>query len=145
MVVLSGKLYAIGGYGEAEPMATVERFDPKNDKWTVLKPLNMPRFQHGVVVSDGRVFVVGGRDNEGSCNTVEVYDPKAKTWSLLDEKMKEARNDFGIVAQENVIYCVGGRGVSSVECYNIEKKEWKVVGKTGQNNFCISCVSFPPL
>lgn len=123
----------------------MERFDSKNEKWTVLKPLNGPRFQHGVVSLGGKIFVVGGRDNESGIDTVEVYDPKEKTWKLMDEKMNEARNDFGIVSQGNSIYCVGGRGVRSVECYSLAEKEWKVTGRAGQNNFCISCVSFPPV
>ena len=142
--VLSGKLYAIGGYGETGPMTSTERFDFKSEKWSILKSLVGPRFHHGVVSLGGKIFVVGGRDNDYSKDTVEVYDPKEKGWKLLDEKMNEARNDFGIVCQGKSIYCVGGRGVSSVEFYSLAKKEWRVAGRVGQNNFCISCVSFPP-
>lgn len=142
---MSGKLYVIGGHSPEGPLASAERFDTKHEKWAALKPLNSPRFLLGACALDGLVYVVGGRNNEHSLDSVEVYDPKTKVWSLLEANMQEARNDFGLAAKGSEIFCVGGRGVHSVECLNVEKKEWRTVGSTGQNNFSISCVFYPPL
>ncbi|KAL9975371.1 hypothetical protein ACROYT_G012526 [Oculina patagonica] len=142
---LSGKLYVIGGHSPEGALASTERFDTKQEKWVTLKPMNMPRFLLGACAVDGLVYVVGGRNNERSLDTVEVYDPKAKVWTLINENMRESRNDFGLVSQSNEIYCIGGRSVSSIECFDLEMKEWKTVGSTGENNFSISCVFYPPL
>ena len=142
---LSGKLYVIGGHSSEGPLATTERFDTKQEKWTTLKPMNFPRFLLGACALDGLVYAVGGRNNERSLDTVEVYDPKAKRWIVMDEKMQESRNDFGLVSQSNEIYCIGGRGVNSIECLDVGMKEWKSVGSTGENNFSISCAFYPPL
>ena len=145
MAFLSGKLYVIGGHSPDGALASTERFDTKQEKWVTLKPMNLPRFLLGACAVDGLVYALGGRNNERSLETVEVYDPKAKVWSIMDENMRESRNDFGLVSQRNEIYCIGGRGVNSIECFDLETKEWKTVGSTGENNFSINCVFYPPL
>ena len=107
--------------------------------------MNLPRFLLGACAVDGLVYAVGGRNNERSLVTVEVYDPKAKVWTVMEESMRECRNDFGLVSQSNQIYCIGGRGANSIECLDVGSKEWRTVGSTGENNFSISCVFYPPL
>lgn len=144
MAFLSGKLYVIGGHSPEGALASSERFDTKQEKWTTLKPMNLPRFLLGACAIDGLVYAVGGRNNERSLDTIEVFDPKAKSWTLLDEKMQESRNDFGLVSRNTEIYCIGGRGVKSIECFDALTKEWKTVGSTGENNFSISCVFYLP-
>jgi len=142
---MSGKLYVIGGHSPEGPLASTERFDTKQEKWVTLKPMNSPRFLLSACALDGLVYAVGGRNNERSLDTVEVYDPKAKTWSLIEAKMLESRNDFGLAVRSNEIFCVGGRGVHSIECFDVGSKKWRTIGSTGQNNFSISCVFYPPL
>ena len=145
MAFLSGKLYVIGGHSPEGALASTERFDTKQEKWTTLRPMNSPRFLLGACAVDGLVYAVGGRNNERSLDTVEVYDPKGKLWTVMDESTRESRNDFGIVSQNNQIYCIGGRGTNSIECLDVELKKWRTVGSTGENNFSISCVFYPPL
>lgn len=142
---LSGKLYVIGGHSPDGPLASVERLDAKQEKWFTLKPLNSPRFLLGACAVEGIVYALGGRNNEQSLDTVEIYDPKTKTWTLQESKMAEPRNDFGLAVKGSEIYCVGGRGVRTIECVNVQTKEWKTVGSTGENNFSISCVFYLPL
>lgn len=142
---MSGKLYVIGGHSPEGPLASTERFDTKQEKWVTLKPMKSPRFLLSACALDGLVYAVGGRNNERSLDTVEVYDPKAKTWSLIEAKMLESRNDFGLAVRSNEIFCVGGRGVHSIECFDVGSNKWRTIGSTGQNNFSISCVFYPPL
>lgn len=142
---LSGKLYVIGGHSPEGPLASVERLDAKQEKWFTLKPMNSPRFLLGACAVEGIVYAIGGRNNEQSLDTVEVYNPKTKTWTLQESKMAEPRNDFGLAVKGSEIYCVGGRGVRTIECVNVQTKEWKTVGSTGENNFSISCVFYSPL
>lgn len=41
--VLSGKMYAIGGYNGVERLDTVEVFDPEKECWKLVAPLTCPR------------------------------------------------------------------------------------------------------
>ena len=142
---LTGKLYVIGGHSPDGPLVSTERFDTKQQKWVTLNSLSMARFQLGACAVDGLVYAIGGRNNERSLDTVEVYDPKAKSWTLLIEKMAESRNDFGLAVRNHEIYCVGGRGVSSIESFDVVAKEWRSAGSTGENNFSVSCMFYPPM
>ncbi|KAL8198199.1 UNVERIFIED_CONTAM: hypothetical protein K2H54_000747 [Gekko kuhli] len=58
LVALDGCLYAIGG----ECLYTVERYDPRMDRWTFAAPLPNDTFAvaHTATVCDGEIYVTGG-------------------------------------------------------------------------------------
>ncbi|NXT01882.1 KLD7A protein, partial [Jacana jacana] len=58
LVALDGHLYAIGG----ECLYTVERYDPRQDRWTFTAPLPHDTFAvaHTATVCDGKIYVTGG-------------------------------------------------------------------------------------
>ncbi|XP_061457928.1 kelch domain-containing protein 7A [Rhineura floridana] len=58
LVALDGCLYAIGG----ECLYTVERYDPRLDRWTFIAPLPNDTFAvaHTATVCDGEIYVTGG-------------------------------------------------------------------------------------
>ncbi|XP_061869245.1 kelch domain-containing protein 7A [Colius striatus] len=58
LVALDGHLYAIGG----ECLYTVERYDPRQDRWTFTSPLPHNTFAvaHTATVCDGEIYVTGG-------------------------------------------------------------------------------------
>ncbi|XP_042361566.1 kelch domain-containing protein 7A [Plectropomus leopardus] len=79
LAALEGYIYAIGG----ECLSSVERYDPRLDRWTFVAPLPNDTFAvaHHVTVCSGELFVSGG--------TLKYmllrYSPKTNTWrpSLL--------------------------------------------------------------
>ncbi|XP_074831934.1 kelch domain-containing protein 7A [Carettochelys insculpta] len=58
LVALDGYLYAIGG----ECLYTVERYDPRQDRWTFTAPLPNDTFAvaHTATACDGEIYVTGG-------------------------------------------------------------------------------------
>ncbi|XP_072740398.1 kelch domain-containing protein 7A [Ciconia boyciana] len=58
LVALDGHLYAIGG----ECLYTVERYDPRQDRWTFTAPLPHDTFAvaHTATVCNGEIYVTGG-------------------------------------------------------------------------------------
>lgn len=58
LVALDGYLYAIGG----ECLYTVERYDPRLDRWTFAAPLPNDTFAvaHTATACDGEIYVTGG-------------------------------------------------------------------------------------
>ncbi|KAJ6656738.1 hypothetical protein lerEdw1_003069 [Lerista edwardsae] len=58
LVALDGHLYAIGG----ECLYTVERYDPRLDRWTFTAPLPNDTFAvaHTATACDGEIYVTGG-------------------------------------------------------------------------------------
>lgn len=62
-------------------LKTVERYDPRQDKWNNVTSLNTPRSGACAVVLMGQIFVMGGgsefRKILSSC---EIYDPGQDKW-----------------------------------------------------------------
>ncbi|XP_020637776.3 kelch domain-containing protein 7A [Pogona vitticeps] len=58
LVALDGCLYAIGG----ECLSTVERYDPRTDRWSFTAPLPNDTFAvaHTAAACDGEIYVTGG-------------------------------------------------------------------------------------
>ncbi|XP_076003188.1 kelch domain-containing protein 7A [Genypterus blacodes] len=79
LAALDGYVYAIGG----ECLSSVERYDPRADRWTFVAPLPNDTFAvaHRVTVCNGELFVSGGTLRY----TLLRYNPKTNTWkpSLL--------------------------------------------------------------
>ncbi|XP_074495389.1 kelch domain-containing protein 7A [Sebastes fasciatus] len=79
LAALEGYIYAIGG----ECLSSVERYDPRSDRWTFVAPLPNDTFAvaHHVTVCSGELFVSGGTLR---CILLR-YSPKTNSWrpSLL--------------------------------------------------------------
>ncbi|XP_034389475.1 kelch domain-containing protein 7A [Cyclopterus lumpus] len=79
LAALQGYIYAIGG----ECLSSVERYDPRLDRWTFVAPLPNDTFAvaHHVTVSSGELFVSGGTLRY----MLLRYSPKTNSWrqSLL--------------------------------------------------------------
>lgn len=79
LAALEGFVYAIGG----ECLSSVERYDPREDKWTFVAPLPNNTFAvaHQVTVSKGEIYVSGGTFKY----MLLCYSPKTNSWrsSLL--------------------------------------------------------------
>lgn len=79
LAALEGYIYAIGG----ECLSSVERYDPRLDRWTFVAPLPNDTFAvaHHVTVCNGEIFVSGGTLRY----ILLRYSPQTNTWrpSLL--------------------------------------------------------------
>lgn len=74
LVALEGHIYAIGG----ECLSTVERYDPRTNRWTFVAPLPNDTFAvaHRATACNGELFVLGGTLRY----TLLRYSPKTNAW-----------------------------------------------------------------
>ncbi|XP_006642077.2 kelch domain-containing protein 7A [Lepisosteus oculatus] len=97
LVALQGYLYAIGG----ECLYTVERYDPRMDRWTFVAPLPNDTFAvaHKATACNGQLFVSGGTLRYSLLR----YNPKTNSWkeSLIVGTKERATE---MVAIRNFIY-----------------------------------------
>ena len=54
--------YVVGGSKEWKRMNTCERYDPDYNQWNIMKQMNVPRSNIGLVALDGLLYAVGGYD-----------------------------------------------------------------------------------
>ncbi|KAA0707634.1 Kelch domain-containing protein 7A [Triplophysa tibetana] len=97
LVALQGHLYAIGG----ECLASVERYDPRTNRWTFVAPLPNETFAvaHRATACNGELFVAGGTLRY----TLLRYNPKTNTWResmIVGSKDRTAE----MVALRNFLY-----------------------------------------
>ena len=130
VAVVRGKVYAVGGLDHLwAPLNTAERYDPQTNQWEAIPSTSTARWSLGVAVVDEMLYAIGGSDNRESCSTsVEVYDPIKNEWNQSVADMNAGRRCLGVAVINDVIYVVGGRVANSIEYYDKESNQWKVVG-----------------
>ena len=85
---------------------SVHCYDPINDRWNTIAPLNERRAYVGAAVVDGCIFVIGGFNGKW-LKTVEKYDPRENRWIQV-APMKHERSSFGVCVLDGCIYVAGG-------------------------------------
>jgi N-acetylneuraminic acid mutarotase len=145
--VLGDTLIAVGGHSEGffqrpddgnnevnSNVATVERYDPIKDNWTVLKSMSEYRCQHAATTYKHLLFVSGGIDQYGGVlDTFYKYDSITDDWTKICHLT--ARADHILLRVDKKIYIAGGwqeedgqrRLVAAIECYDIESSSTSVV------------------
>ncbi len=84
-LLTDGRVVVVGGEtSSAEPIASIEAFDPSTESWTTWPSLPEPRSNHTTtLLDDGRLLIVGGgRSNQngspspnGVLSTAVLYNP----------------------------------------------------------------------
>ncbi|NXG42631.1 KLD7A protein, partial [Psilopogon haemacephalus] len=119
LVALDGHLYAIGG----ECLYTVERYDPRQDRWTFAAPLPHDTFAvaHTATVCDGEIYVTGGTLRY----VLLRYAARSDTWSVSPASGAKERT-VEMVSANGFIYRFDlqrGTGVAVSRC-SAKAKLW---------------------
>ncbi|XP_050420993.1 kelch-like protein 28 [Adelges cooleyi] len=130
----NGIILAIGGKKESGHWVNlIDELDLKSTskkQWVPTKPLNRPQFDFAVCTRKQYIYVVGGCDfSYGNCfNSVEYYDTNSKVWTEIIKTMPTARRWCSAITNNDDLYVFGGKNgadLSTVECYDFAKKNWK--------------------
>uniref|UniRef100_A0A665VI21 Kelch-like family member 33 n=1 Tax=Echeneis naucrates TaxID=173247 RepID=A0A665VI21_ECHNA len=107
VVVLDGKIYAIGGLCDPEYTDSVERYCPAANSWSFTCPLDLPLSGHVAKVLQGQIFVSGGLNSDYSClPSMFLYHPE--TGSTYLENMSQPRAHHCMEALGDCLYAAGG-------------------------------------
>ena len=126
----SGRVIVAGGKsgaGDAAILATVEQWDPVEDRWSVLPPMLHARSQAaGVVLADGRFAVVGGIGADSDFRADgKVFDPVTGRWEALPGNMAATRAYHALVAVAGGMIAIGGdQEAAAAELFDEESGRW---------------------
>ena len=105
---------------------TVERFNPENTEWEVVKPMTEARASFTVASLEGKLYVIGGYRRGRKLNSMECYDPSQNAWVSLQPTSK-CQGDMRAAVLDGCIYVAGGSSEGLLTC--------RLVGST-----CQTCV-----
>jgi hypothetical protein len=108
---LDGRIYALGGFGAAAQVATVEAYSIVSNKWTTLS--DMPDVLDETTAvggPDGRIYVAGGANATAlGLVTVNAYSPVSNRWAPVAALANPPRYGIGLVVDlTGRIWAVGG-------------------------------------
>ena len=124
-VVVSNRLYVIGGHDANRELNTVEFYNPATNTWSAPShPMPTPRHQTAVGAIKGIIYVAGGCCPAWSA--LEAYDPEQDTWTKK-APMPVATEAAGVVLNAS-LYAVGGNAgghcSSKVQIYEPLTDKW---------------------
>ncbi|NWI16714.1 KBTBB protein, partial [Crypturellus soui] len=129
LLALDGYLYAVGG----ECLFTVERYDPRSDRWSPVAPLPKGAFAvaHEATTCNGEIYVSGG----SLFYRLLKYDPKRDEWQECPYNSSRRRS-ADMVAFKNFIYRFdvssgrgGEQGLSGGSSSGVEVFRYNTVAK----------------
>jgi hypothetical protein len=77
-----GRINVVGGIDGAAPVAEVEAYDPRTNRWSEVGTMLTPRYYLSVVVRDGLIWSIGGVDAPNGSVLAEIFDPVTSGWSV---------------------------------------------------------------
>jgi N-acetylneuraminic acid mutarotase len=117
-VVLGKALYVLGGYGRGV-LASVERYDPDQDKWEAVAPMPTARYSFAAAILDGRIIAIGGY-----LRSCECFDPVTDKWEALPD-MPTARSGPAATVLGGRLWVTGGNGGgTTVEVFDPATNAW---------------------
>eukprot|EP00039_Didymoeca_costata_P001922 m.56275 g.56275 ORF g.56275 m.56275 type:complete len:246 (+) comp11028_c0_seq2:100-837(+) len=148
---LDGHIYVAGGYGPSLPnaqnnnhkLSTVERYNPDNNTWTLVKPLGQARAHVCLIGYQGKLWAIGGYDGEHASQRVECYDPVKDKWEN-GPPLLEKRSVVVCAVIGSKLYAVGGYDgqayLKTTEVFVPELNSWvpgpTMPGKRGRHCVC---------
>ena len=131
-VEVNGKIYAIGGNGDNQPLNTVEEYNPVTNIWRKVAEMPTARYGLAAVEANGKIYAIGGNGDNQPLNTVEEYNPVTNIWRKVAE-MPTARHGLAATEANGKIYAIGGDNgtsyLNAVEEYNPATNTWRKVAE----------------
>ncbi|ELU01037.1 hypothetical protein CAPTEDRAFT_167175 [Capitella teleta] len=148
-VAYCGKLYVFGGESEKVNKKVLKGrrelnnqtlcYDPRDDKWTTLAQMTIPRALSGCTVYKNKIYVIGGfgsiteswiKDTspDNVLDSVEVYDPVTNSWEV-GVPLPIPLCAMGIFKYYGTIYVMGGENeedVSNSVYYLSDEGVWEL-------------------
>ena len=131
VAALANRIYVVGGFGPgAEPVATVEVYDPATDQWETRASYPRPIHHAAAAVVSGRLFVVGGytggRMAWPRVPSLYEYEPARDAW-VPRAPMPTSRGALAVAVAGDRLHALGGDadGVTGAhEVYDPRTDRW---------------------
>ena len=129
---IGGKVYVATGMvgNSGRPLDLFERFDPRTDEWSSLKPLPVAFSAAAGAELRSTLYVIGGNSPEVDGRQVYAYDTRRSRWQSV-APLPAPRTNLAAVGLGNRVYAIGGldpvHPVRTVYAYDVPRETWSEV------------------
>ncbi|KAM7362050.1 kelch-like protein 3 [Cochliomyia hominivorax] len=116
-VVYENMFYVMGGEEEVRSWNCLERYDPRENEWHALRPMNDIKGYCSSAQVGSYIYCCEGL---GMC--MERYDVRANKWEIIE--FGEEREFYEIFTVDNQLYCTCGEFIAR---YDMAEGRWIVV------------------
>jgi N-acetylneuraminic acid mutarotase len=149
VVAFDACVWVIGGFaGSAEPVATVEAYDPATNSWQERPALPEPTHHAAAAVVDGRLFVIGGytggRVRWTPADAVYEFDAPRNIWQPRSP-MPTPRGALALAVVNGRVHALGGAAeqVSRAhEVYDPATNQWRTANAMPTARDHLAAVAF---
>ena len=149
VAALDGRVFVIGGFsGSADPVATVNVYDPATNQWETRAPLPAPTHHAAAAVAAGKLYVIGGytggRLRWMASQITYEYDPARDSWATR-ALMPTPRGGLAAASLGNRIHALGGdsNGATNVhEIYDPATNRWSTANPLPTARDHLAAVAF---
>jgi N-acetylneuraminic acid mutarotase len=126
--VVGDRLYAAGGVRGGQPLATLEVYDLRKNRWSAGPDMPTPREHLAATAAGGLVYLLAGRaSGQGNFAVAERFDPKAGSWEKLPDMAKPRGGIAAATAGGDVIVFGGEESagtIREVERFDPDTRTW---------------------
>ncbi|KAL2089219.1 hypothetical protein ACEWY4_016118 [Coilia grayii] len=115
VVVMGGRVYAVGGFNGSLRVRTVDMYDGGRDQWSSVASMQERRSTLGAAVLGDLLYAVGGFDGSTGLASVEAYNWTSNDWTFV-ASMNTRRSSVGVGVVDGKLYAVGGYDGASRQC-----------------------------
>ncbi|XP_071488442.1 kelch-like protein 13 [Diadema antillarum] len=132
LTTLNDSLVAIGGKNEQGPLASVEIFNPTENRWRYIHRLDEPTYAHSGTVVNNYLYITGGFASHNFSKMCYMYDHESDHW-IPKCQMNIARGFHMTCSIRGMMYVMGGNhlnpygdrvDVMGVERYDPRHDAW---------------------
>jgi actin-binding protein IPP len=99
VATLNGRIFVVGGEQESQILANGECYYPREDSWSKVASMVVPRCEFGLCALYGNLYAIGGWVGEDIGGSIEKYDPAQNEWRLEGD-LPEPRFSMGVVSYD---------------------------------------------
>ena len=101
-------IYLIGGEMSESSTNLCKRYSPKNNSWSAIASLIIPRDSASAVGHANMLYVFGGYNNSCPLSSIERYDPSAEVWTIVKTLMPIPLAFTGSISVGTDVFIFGG-------------------------------------
>ncbi|RCN40843.1 kelch repeat protein [Ancylostoma caninum] len=137
-------IYAVGGLDTSGKWNAFECYDPLEDKWQTLQPLDRKNCSSVAAAVCKKLYLIGGDNGRDAYKEVMVFSPSTNLWSP-GCSMNTPRTGAAVAVLDGFIYVIGGCSgqnvYNSVIRFSPEDDKWQdMASMTERRCWCSASV-----